>query len=358
VLLFPFHQFTILLVGYFVLGPSDLYKLVKEIGKFITNIRTLGTDLSTTFENNMESTLQLEELRKAQRELSDAFSFRRSINVDQESEAFSVQAGSAQQAEAAAATGSATAVVASGGTKKIRRRVRKRKATPATAEEGTVPDLEMPGAATAMQVDAMVGATKWKSDATTDEPAAVEASSSNGSAAKATTDQRFTAEEAAEIEAEFDQYTNMEEEDSDPLWYKSKKSMTTGASAASKPATTAAVATGMDPATERAAQSRFQQQLSGNWNTQILNQQDKLEPMAVLMNKIALLEEERLATVKRLEEEFQERQRLERKYYEEQRKLLEETASVIQAQAFGVEAEDNAVTAKETAASSAGSSKK
>ena len=62
-------------MGYFVLGPSDLYKLVKEIGKFIQNIRTMGTDLTTTFENNMESQLQLEELRKAQRELNDAFSF-------------------------------------------------------------------------------------------------------------------------------------------------------------------------------------------------------------------------------------------------------------------------------------------
>ena len=84
------------MVGYFVLGPSDLYKLVKEIGKFIQNVRNFSTDLSTTFESNMENTLQLEEIRKAQRELNDAFSFRRSINVDEDSEAFSVQAGSAQ----------------------------------------------------------------------------------------------------------------------------------------------------------------------------------------------------------------------------------------------------------------------
>ena len=49
-----------------MLGPLDLYKLVKEIGKFITNIQMLGTDLGKTFENNMESTLQLEELRNQQ----------------------------------------------------------------------------------------------------------------------------------------------------------------------------------------------------------------------------------------------------------------------------------------------------
>ena len=29
---------TIAIVGYFVLGPEDLYKLTKEIGKFITNL--------------------------------------------------------------------------------------------------------------------------------------------------------------------------------------------------------------------------------------------------------------------------------------------------------------------------------
>ena len=54
-----FTQATILLVGYFVLGPSDLYKLVKEIGKFIQNVRTLGTEATKTFENTMESQLEL-----------------------------------------------------------------------------------------------------------------------------------------------------------------------------------------------------------------------------------------------------------------------------------------------------------
>ena len=30
---------TIVLIGYFVLGPTELYKLTREIGKFITNFR-------------------------------------------------------------------------------------------------------------------------------------------------------------------------------------------------------------------------------------------------------------------------------------------------------------------------------
>jgi Sec-independent protein translocase protein TatA len=72
-----------LLVGYFVLGPSDLYKLVKEIGKFIQNVRTLGTEAAKSFEGTMEDQLELTELRKAQSELNAAFGFRRSINTDE-----------------------------------------------------------------------------------------------------------------------------------------------------------------------------------------------------------------------------------------------------------------------------------
>lgn len=77
-----------LLVGYFVLGPSDLYKLVKEIGKFIQNVRTLGTEAARSFEGTMEDQLELTELRKAQNELNAAFGFRRSINTDEYGTAF------------------------------------------------------------------------------------------------------------------------------------------------------------------------------------------------------------------------------------------------------------------------------
>jgi Sec-independent protein translocase protein TatA len=81
------------------LGPSDLYKLVKSIGSLVQNARTLGTDLTRTFETNMESQLQLEEIRKAQRELNDAFSFRRSINVDQDEDAFTTTVTSPREGQ-------------------------------------------------------------------------------------------------------------------------------------------------------------------------------------------------------------------------------------------------------------------
>merc|ERR1719437_105581 len=50
----------------------------------------------------MESQLQLEEIRKAQRELNDAFSFRRSINVEADSDPFAVNVQSPRQDDAMA----------------------------------------------------------------------------------------------------------------------------------------------------------------------------------------------------------------------------------------------------------------
>jgi len=79
---------VILLVGYFVLGPSDLYRLTKDIGKFVNNLRTLGNEASKTFEDSMENQLELEELRKAQTELNNAFNFRRNININDTAEPF------------------------------------------------------------------------------------------------------------------------------------------------------------------------------------------------------------------------------------------------------------------------------
>jgi len=309
-------QFLILLVGYFVLGPSDLYKLVKEIGKFIQNIRTLGTDLSTTLENNMESSLQLDELRKAQRELNDAFSFRRSINVDEDSEAFSVQAGSAQQAEqAAAATGGGVAAVAADATgtsptktKKIRRRVRRK------------PTEEEAGAAAPASISSPIPNLEM--------PVTAEASSTSSSSSSL---QHEADEDAlAKIDEEFEKYVNpaptTKEDDG-----KDDRGVQQPATAAGASASTASED---DTA---AAQSRFQQQLSGNWNDQVLAAGEKLEPMAVVMNKIALLEREKQAAITRLEEEFAKRTELEEKYYQEQRQLLEETAAQVQNAAFGLE---------------------
>ena len=326
------------------MGPSDLYKLVKQIGAFIQNIRTLGSDLSTTFENNMESTLQLEEIRKAQRELNDAFSFRRTINVDADSDAFSVQAGSAQKAEAerlAAATATAATMSTSNNNitstsqqrpKKIRRRIRKK-------EEPVIPDLPSMSEYTNMQAsDSMNNNIPDVLDMPTSEFG----------------DQRSVSdEEAAIIEKEFDQYV------SNPItstfddwnsWDGSNRMETSdewpskmNATAVARNVTSLAAVTTVDPVTKLVEQNRFQQQLSGNWNDQILSAGDTLEPMALVMNKIALLEQEKKAALQRLEEEYAQRTAIEEKYYKEQRKLLEETARNVQSAAFGFDSKKTIV---------------
>lgn len=124
-------------MGYFVLGPSDLYKVVKSLGQGIQNLRTLSSDVTKTFETNMESQLQLDELRKAQRELNDAFSFRRSINVDVDAEFNTISSSTnTTTAEAPAATAQQETAEAQR-TRKKRKRVKKKM-------EQNVPDLEMP----------------------------------------------------------------------------------------------------------------------------------------------------------------------------------------------------------------------
>lgn len=141
-------------MGYFVLGPSDLYRVVKEIGKFIQNFRTLGADLTKTVETNLESQLEIEEIRKAQRELTDAFSFRRTINVDDEEEAFSTKATIASTEESSE---TAAPLSEGGKKKKIHRRVKKKvvaeeaapvEQPPAPTQEdsGDVEDLDMTAA--------------------------------------------------------------------------------------------------------------------------------------------------------------------------------------------------------------------
>lgn len=297
-------QFTVLLVGYFVLGPSDLYKLVKEIGKFVQNIRSLGTDLSTTFENNLESQLQLEDIRKAQRELNDAFSFRRSINTQADEEAFTTTVTTPREAtvqdEIAASVTVSEAISSTeeGGApkRKVRRRVKKK--APPVDSAGAVPDLEMPTVAA-------------DTDATADKYA------NRPTDPFITT---YTAEEEALIDQEFDSYTNMAD---DPA----------GLSTTSRSSVFNETLAAVDPVAEASSASRFQEQLSGNWNDQILANQDKLGPLAKVMEMLAVLEDEKIASTKRLEEEFRKRAEMEEGYYQKQRKLLEEAAAKVQTEA-------------------------
>jgi hypothetical protein len=51
----------------------QLYRLAKESGKLVTQLRGMAAETSAAFAEQMESNLALTELTKAQQELSDAF---------------------------------------------------------------------------------------------------------------------------------------------------------------------------------------------------------------------------------------------------------------------------------------------
>lgn len=286
---------TILLVGYFVLGPSDLYKVVKEVGKFIQQARTLSTDLTKTVETNLESQLELEEIRKAQRELNDAFSFRRTINVDPEGEEFSAKGKTTEEAEA---EGTASIGTAPTKKKKIRRR-KKKKPEPVQMEgpvTNDIPDLDMSDLADPKE------SSEVEFDA-----------------------DKLREERMARLKSEPTE--NLENPDwlETPDWLKEDMTST---------------ATGGEAEPSSLDQERFAQQLKGDWNESIMANQDKLEPLAKVMERLAILEEEKNAADARLEEEFRLRAQLEEKYYKEARDILEEAAAEVQAEAYVMPKDD------------------
>lgn len=287
------------------MGPSDLYKVTKEIGKFVQNFRTFSADATATIENNLESQLQLEEIRKAQRELNDAFSFRRSINVDADSEAFEVNAQS-PRAETPEPVAASTTDEAGAPKKKIkRRRVKKKKVEeeqPFSMENvdnsnitPNVPDLEM---------DAELMESEQRMMA---------------SLAEANEELRMEQMEEEAVQLRRERMERLQ-----------------GGSEESQLADQEMSAGGYDMSamSDDAAQNRFQSQLSENWNEQIMAKEDELGPVADIMKRIAILEEEKIAADKRLQEEFKLREENEERYYLEKRKLLEDVAAQIQSDAF------------------------
>lgn len=305
--------FTILLVGYFVLGPSDLYKLTKEIGKFVQNFRTFTTEATASLENNFESQLQLEEIRKAQRELNEAFSFRRSINVEPDTDPFEVNAKSPRMPEQTAVAATVTAAVATAEDeeatasaapkKKIRRRRVKKVMVPDPVEEEEEEDdpfcvptgNDMSAGEVVTNVPDLSVEDEVMNDSEEDADRALREASEQ-------LRKEALEEEAAErrrerIERLQQASTSSEEE-------------------------------------MEAANARFQNQLTSNWNDQILSKGEELSPLASIMDRLALLEQEKQAADERLQEEFRLREENEERFYREKRKLLEEAAAQVQADVY------------------------
>ncbi|GMH73471.1 hypothetical protein TrRE_jg4622, partial [Triparma retinervis] len=297
--------------GYFVLGPQELYKLTKEIGKFISSFRAVGTEATKAFTDNMESQIAMDEIRQARDDLNDAFSFRRSINWEEEEEAEAAVTAAAEESTAEGSTGggggTAAAAVAKGAEettkggkkKKIRRRIKKRpKPEP---EEGTVQQ----------EGGMMEGFGGERSAFGEDTMESFGGEVNNEGYIDPEPEGGFRTDQAEEEKTtEFSEsYPDLgpfggEEEEGIGM----EMGMGMGG--------------GME---EGVASDRFRQQLDvDSWNSSIMENEESLEPLAVIMKKIALLEEEREGKIKMLEEEFRLKSDLEEKFYREKKIILEE----------------------------------
>ena len=311
---------TILLVGYFVLGPSELYKLVKEIGKFVQNFRSLSTEATKSFESTMENQLELTELRKAQAELNDAFSFRRSINTDEmadafEGNSFSEKTAAAEAAAAAATAASATATSEEGTTKKKRRLVRRKKKKVVEEEEEPVQEEQL-------DLDRQIAMEYPDLDLLEEED-----STSPEVAAKISEEDKLRAERMERLSGG----SSVGDSSDTPDWFTASEEEIASKILDDTPSSPQVV----DPALEAYEKNRFQSQLSAeDWNAQIMANEDKLSPLSMVMQRLAILEEEKNAADRRLEEEYERRMANEDKYYLEKRRVLEDAIEDIQRDAF------------------------
>mmetsp|Transcript_24790 Transcript_24790/g.28560 ORF Transcript_24790/g.28560 Transcript_24790/m.28560 type:complete len:446 (+) Transcript_24790:208-1545(+) len=324
---------TIVLVGYFILGPSELFKLTKQIGKAITNIQTLGAEATRNFEDQMEDTINIEEIRKTQQELSEVFNFRRTINQPNEYDFTTEPPPVAPEPTMAAAATTAAAAVATteeavdnsiAAPKKKKRIVRRRKKKIVEPE----PDLDL-------NVD-------MPSDWSTDSPSGMADDDTNWFDAPPATPFDGTGniedlempQQPADDATEFNAYSrearmerlkssgdgihNDATENADPSY----------------PDDTGMGSMFNNIEDQSEEQSRFAAQLSGGWNKSVMDSEDELSPLPKIMERLAILEEEKNAADARLEEEFRLRGELEEKYYREKRSILEEAASDTQMNAY------------------------
>jgi hypothetical protein len=289
---------TIVIVGYFVLGPTELYKIVKDIGKFITNIRTVGAEATASFEGAMENQLALNEIRKAQLELTDAFSFRRSIN---NAEMVQKQQQSDRSNDFVASTNTAVSTMEATEANSNMEIPKKKKRRRVKRQVSAVEDME-----TMESGYPLMESSKFITEETMEETPE---------------ERKMRQERLARLEASL--------EESDRLWEKriqeieeEDESKLEGEFKGLK--------NSLVTSPQQQPSSRFLSQLSPEWNQSVMSNEDKLQPLAKIMEQLALLEEEREATLKRLEEEFRRKNETETLFYEKKRDLLKSAASEIQ----------------------------
>ena len=332
-----------LLVGYFVLGPSDLYKLVKEIGKFIQNVRTLGSEAAKSFEGTMENQLELTELRKAQRELNAAFNFRRSINTDELSDAFD-KTGFGENSSSSSSNNNnnvdatTTAIMTEGEmamsdsgmvggeilrstTTKKRKLVRRKKKKIVEIKEQEVE----------------VEARKWDDTTYPDLDALGDVAYDNNDGDDVPLVDDLRAERMRRListDNADDDTDTMSEENSPPIdWYNMSNEDVASATLLSNNNNNINnnIDTADDVVEAAAAAARFQSQLSiEQWNAQMMANENSLSPLSMAMQRLALLEDEKNVKDALIEEEYRKRLDNEDEYYSMKRVVIMDAISEIQ----------------------------
>ena len=276
---------VVVLIGYFVLGPNELYKLTKEIGKFISSFRAVGTEATKAFTDNMENQIALDEIRKARDDLNDAFSFRRSINWDEddnnENDVDFAGGGGAAAAATAAPVSPPPATDGTSGKprKKIRKRVKKRPKPEVPEEEGEAAAAVAAAATSPTATGAGAGA-------------GVEAGAEDVELPTQYGYGSYEPEPTA-FKGNYDQIPD-DKGDDNPYSFQGDTFPDLNL-AEDGPA--------INTFEQKAASERFNSQLDiDSWNSRIMANEEALDPMAKIMEKIALLEEERADRLNTLEE--------------------------------------------------------
>jgi len=316
------------------LGPSDLYKLVKEIGKFINQIQTLGTDAAKTFESSMENQIEMTELRNAQQELTDAFSFRRSINTDESYESTIRQTTRKPTSTEPAPTTTSASEEEEGAaapSKRKRRRVKKIKKAPSPVVEeseintaapmitqqqkeekiveGNVPDLSM--------ADAFFENNKEETPITWE-----------GERDDAKVAQAASAAEEQSVPYNDDWFNDLDPPSWPDLSPEELAVSQEDLSEYNLDTTTADNNSGKMTYQQIEEQQRSHMQMSNSWNDKIADNKGNLGKLSFIIGELALLEEQKIAANERLEEEFRVREEVEEKYYQEKRETLESSPAV------------------------------
>jgi len=458
---------VVALLGYFLLGPTELYKVTKTIGTTISSLQSQWTETSKTFTDGLEEQVQIEELRKASYELNEAFNFRGGSNSGNSGGGFGNGFGGGlanafappqdldlgldatpssevldkiqEEAEAVGGGGASTALatattaVAEAPPKK-KRKVRRRKkkvvtpppvavndgddsndvvpdfkdsmeknfgdwrgvsqpsgatTTPAAAANNIYPDLDyldttdldtMPDVSNNNNDNS--GGGEWNDDEYAaqiekqrmERLNAKEGGGWNDNESDDDYVERIRKERLERLEAGMKQQQSPSEEivipktnvvgkttktdwftpkstpDSQPLQQQVKSSSPDWFTATESDLADEVLSSQMDTTTtdpfldnnneqqqqqQQEQTNRFLAQTSGQWNESILTNQESLDPLAKIMERLALLEEERQMAEDRLTEEFRQKKDLDEFYYREKRSVLEEAAGVVQRSVVG-----------------------